>query len=271
MGKIIVYPKVEKLQEEVFELTERMATLVAVRDRLIGHETRKLEADYMTKIGMYEVELYKVQLETLKLRRILELARQFDNRDEELDFDIINMTVEEELAEYEERLAAKKEQLDQTLNWVLTASPLSSEESFELRAIYLQIVKKLHPDINPKLTASQKELFNKAVEAYKNGDLLSLQVIEAVLKNDESLEEEASSSIEDLYAQRKKLKKMCETIEKSIEEIEKNFPFTEKDFLKDSVAVKKRREEIQNSIERFEESIVELKKDIKEIKERYHD
>lgn len=62
-------------------------------------------------------------------------------------------------------------------------SPLwmTAAESNELKKLYLAIVKALHPDLRPNLSDDRMQLFYNAVEAYKNGDLNGLRIIEALV------------------------------------------------------------------------------------------
>ena len=61
---------------------------------------------------------------------------------------------------------------------------LSQEEGKLLKKLYRNIVKVLHPDINPNVTEEKIQLLNQAVTAYKNGNLKTLEII-AVMMGEE--------------------------------------------------------------------------------------
>lgn len=135
-----------------------------------------------------------------------------------------------------------------------------------LKELYRKIIKRLHPDVNPNITEREKELFNKAVQAYENGDVVTLQEIyDEVFGDDISQEAQKELSYEELAALRDKLKERIEHILAEIEAIRQRFPYTEKEFLDDPEAVKEKREELERQIRANEETLRRLLKILEEI------
>ena len=58
---------------------------------------------------------------------------------------------------------------------------LTAEEKEELQSLYKEIVDEFHPEVHVNITAYQKELYDKALEAYKRQNLEELRLIHEML------------------------------------------------------------------------------------------
>lgn len=145
--------------------------------------------------------------------------------------------------------------------------PLSEEEVVMLKKMYKNIVKKLHPDINPEVTEAQKELFYKATDAYKDGDITSLRIIYDIV-SDEDTDEIPSLSNKSLEDEIKRLEDLIEDIKYEINRIKSIPPYTWRIYLTDASKrneklrfLKVNLESFQQGIRTYEEYIKELMKD----------
>lgn len=140
----------------------------------------------------------------------------------------------------------------------------------ELKRLYRQIVKRLHPDVHPNPTEREKDLLNRANKAYKTGDLEEMRRIWEELAGTEQPEEafedteEGRAHLRELL---KKLRKRCAVLEKEIHQIKISFPYTMKPLLDDDKALELKHQkltdqlaEVRAKFDQFDKYIAELKR-----------
>lgn len=147
----------------------------------------------------------------------------------------------------------------------------------ELKRLYRQIVKRLHPDVHPNPTEREKDLLNRANKAYKAGDLEEMHRIWeelAGMEQPEEIFEDTEEGRERLRELIRALMKRCEALEEEIGHIKSSFPYTVKILLDDDKALEmKRRElldqlaEVRALLEKMDECIAELKRRMSKKKE----
>ena len=158
-------------------LSDRLAFLKAAEEnnRLLYIEKPNLERLYKTLIGNYEQSVMEKELEAELMQRKVELIQAKINRREPIDMEAIEAMLAEErqsrldeingMGGSDKQLTSEADETD------------SAEDTAKLQSLYSEIMKNFHPELNPNATATQKELFDKALEAYKNRDLDALQLI----------------------------------------------------------------------------------------------
>ncbi len=127
------------------------------------------------------------------------------------------------------------------------------------KEMFRKIVKKLHPDMNPDITEREKVLFDKAVKAYKDDDIATLQEIyDEVFCTGDADTDSDELSIEELYEIRDKLIARVNQLQEEIKEIKSNFPYREKELLDNQDIMDKFHAEINETIRHNEETIKHL-------------
>lgn len=156
--------------------TGRMAvvTLLQERDRLLYVEAPPLRRKYMELIGDEERKVLEEELEVSVLRRKAELMQIAVNRQEALDIEAL----EAQLAEERRKLLGDLEDADATLNEL---PELSEEDAKELSNRYKEIVWDFHPAVHKDLTETERELFDRAAEAYRHQNLEALKLVHDIL------------------------------------------------------------------------------------------
>lgn len=152
--------------------TSRMA-LVGIyesRDKVLYVEAPPLRKKYMETIGVYEEPVLQAELEVAMLRRKAEIIRIAVNRREPINLEAIDEQLEKEKQEQ----IAELENSDKTLKEI---PELDEQQSHTLQRQYREITSKFHPAMNPDITDTQKELYQKAVEAYKMQDTEAMKLI----------------------------------------------------------------------------------------------
>ncbi|MGN1169962.1 MAG: coiled-coil domain-containing protein [Acutalibacteraceae bacterium] len=250
---VIAFPDFEKLKSEVEKLRTELSMLLLERDELQFVICKNIETAYMLSLGDIEYKAYEAQCAALRLKRKIELIQAKKNRQEKVVVSAIEETLDNEFAEYQKQL---NEQIDKMNNALERSRSeiMTDEEHKELKKLYRQIVKSLHPDINPDVSSAQITLFENAVSAYKNGDLPTLRIIGSMVGGD-SLPEQHTDAMAQLAEEKKRLQSAAESVRDSIEKIKSEYPYTLKDIIDDEEKTEQKRLELEKILEQYNELI----------------
>lgn len=142
----------------------------------------------------------------------------------------------------------------------------------KIKKLYRKIVKLLHPDVHPNPTPKEKELLNRAIEAYNRGDLETIRKIWDELSGSGLVEEETFSDTPEDIARMKealdKLRKRCRDLQEEIDRIRSSYPYTMKAFLDDEEAVRARQDRLHAEIDQTREMDRKLGEYIDELKKQ---
>ena len=229
----------------------------------------QLEALYATKIGKYEVELLELKILIKTLKKKIQWAHQEINSRKYPDFVEIENRASELMKEAYQEINEAKSKVN--FGKAVLSNLGSPEDSMELRKIFRNIAKSLHPDINPNLTEEQQELWHLFHSAYKSGDLDKIKALEIVfeeqLKDFETSQKELSE--EDILMQTAMLKQGILELESQKKDLENDFPFTIEDKIRDEDWVAEKQESLTKEIEELKEYLKLKEADYQLIKETY--
>ena len=154
------------------ETASKLALLSAYehRDWLVNVEGTRLRSKYMELVGDFEQTVIEEEIECELLRKKKELIQAAINRREPIDEKAIDAQLEEDRDKMIEEAQIDTEGM-------VPYGAAESENDEKMREIYREIVKNFHPGVNTEMTQAQKELFEKAQEAYRNRDLAALELI----------------------------------------------------------------------------------------------
>lgn len=141
----------------------------------------------------------------------------------------------------------------------------------KIKHIYREIVKRLHPDVHPNPTPREKELFVKAREAQKRGDLEALERIYEEISGMDAPEdkyEDTPEGIARLKEAIQKLRARLSAIQIEIMHIRSEYPYTMKSFLEDDAAVEAKRMELQEKLRNLREANEKLAEFIRTIRKQ---
>lgn len=249
MADLSIHPDYNALLEEAAELKDRLLQLIQERDELLFHTNQTIEAAYMIQIGTLELKAYEFECSVRRLKRKTELIQAKLNRQEPVFLPGIDEQLDLEYQVYTEQIHQRVEQISQAFK--LSEGPfLSKQEAKELKRLYREIIKKLHPDIRPDLSNEQEALFLSAVSAYKNADLAVLRSISLLLME---ISPQASSigSMEELIIRRDVLLHQIRALEQHIGRIKASFPYSQKEMLADEARVKEKQQALMDRIEQY--------------------
>lgn len=191
------------------------ALLVALekRDNLLYMEEPALKEEYMQKIGVYEEQALKLELEVSLQEKKKQMIQAAINRREPVDLEKMEQLLEEERTKQLERL-------NQTYKvGQYSDGTLTEEEKEELQKLHKEIVQEYHPQVHNDMTAYQKDLFQKALNAYKRKNLESLRLIHKMLfrkEENEGMLLELSLSVS--FSKKTEEQDLEETVKKLMED-----------------------------------------------------
>ena len=262
-GNVIVFPDFEKLKNEVEKMRTELSMLLLERDELQFVICKNIETEYMLKLGSIEYKAYEAQCLFLRLKRKIELIQAKKNRQEKVIVSAIEETLDSEFAEYQKQLNERIDKMNDALKRS-KAEVLSDEDNKKLKKLYRKIVKALHPDINPDVSQAQVQLFDNAVQAYKNGDLNTLRIIGEMVGNS-SLPEQHKDALTQLNEEKERLQNLLKAIRDSIEQIKSEYPYTMKEIIEDEEQTEQKKKELENILSQYNELISIYKSKIEEM------
>lgn len=254
MGQIIEFQGYRDSKDKILELRKSLEELIFERDHLKFVVCKNLKTNYLLEFGVLENSLYRAYCVYLRLRRKKELIQAKLNRQEEVGMEEIEKQLDDEFGEYEEMLNQKIYDLAIAFKQA-EADFLTDEDSKLIKKLYMGIVKRIHPDINPSISEDQQDLFYKATEAYENGDLTTIQIIFEIVSAD-NMDDIDSLSPKTLKDEVKRLEDLIETIKADIESIQTSPPYIWKIYLEDYDKTKEKRKELNEKIDSYKEAIM---------------
>ena len=241
------------LAQEVESAQNALLTRIEQLDTLRYVEAPKLRNEYMVKIGTVEDEVLEAELNAKMLQRKLELIQIRRNRREPIDIAEIDRQIE-----FERKELLKQAEVADTAGQQLPQ--LSEVQQGELQALYHKIVENFHPQVHPNLTDTEKALYEKAVDAYRNRNLDALKLIDEILfKDNISIVLQASLSFADAEDDEQHAAALAEALSADYTLAKQLYPYFEpsrQDAVLRSAAERytSRREETENAIEQLRQT-----------------
>lgn len=252
-NKIILNLEYENLKKELLKKRTELSMLVLQRDELKYVICKNIETKYMLELGSLEYCLYQSECIIMRLKRKVELIQMRINRQEKIDVSAIDKLLDEQFREYQQKLEEKIKKMNEAIERG-NGEVLTEQQAKELKKLYRAIVKALHPDLNPNVTKQQIKLFQNAVTAYKNGDLQTLRIINEMISNNHS-EDDNTDNIEKMRNELIRLDRMISSINGDIEKIKSEYPYTMKDILFDKEQLNQRKQELKDNIDQCNELV----------------
>lgn len=162
------------LEKEVIAIKYALLVALEKRDQLLYIEAPALRESYMQKIGIYEEQVLKAELELTLVEKKKQLIQTALNRREPLDLEAIEKQLEEERKQ-------QLENLNENYKKDYVKSNLSEDERNGLQKLYKEIVQDFHPEVHKELTAFQKKLYERAVVSYQKQQLEELRLVHEML------------------------------------------------------------------------------------------
>ena len=241
----------EELLSQFDILRNEYIKLLNDKDVLLGWNKTQLEALYNTRIGVHQVELLQLQLITKSLKRKLEMVRSIIIKNLPLDVQFIEMIVAAELAAAELNITMQVAAIEDSKNLLKNLG--SPTGAAELRKIFRELAKQLHPDITGDSSPEKQYLWQQVQNAYAMGDVSKLKALKVAYSKELMQGEEAYEelTIEQISLKNETLKEGIKIFNKEIDDIKKEFPFTIENQIKDEDWVKENVDKIQFDIKQL--------------------
>jgi hypothetical protein len=263
-------PDYGKHQEEIRALKQELADLLLEQHELEFHERKRLEAEYMAKIGSLEYKAFEFQCKALRLERKHELIAEAAASRELIELSQIETRLIGEFSARNEKLSESAVRINAAVRMnAAPGRPLSGAAADgggrELRRLYGVLLKKLHPDLNPVQNEQTETLFSAAVNAYRNAALDELRRIYAAAEDRKELLDAPVGSMDRLLKTKERLRERIAVLQKSVGEMKNSYPCNKKDLLEDDAKLRERTAALVGQITELRKTCGDLEKRIAEL------
>lgn len=238
------HPEDRALREEIARLRASLTALLLQKDDLLLIQCRRIEAAYLRRFGALELKVYESWCECLRAKRKAKLIRARQNRREAADLPQIEAELDGEMAEYREELETRFRRVEGVMEQ-REGPGLTARGAKELKDLYRQAVKSLHPDLHPGEDETRARTLDQAMRAYRAGDLGTLRAICETL---EPTPEQESTELDALRAEVKRLRAGIREFDRQLEAIKKDYPFSMRVYLEDDEKGRARQAELSDQL-----------------------
>lgn len=243
------HPEEEALREEIARLRASLTALLLQKDDLLLIQCRRIETAYLRRFGALELKLHEAWCACLRAKKKAKLIRAAQNRRERADLRQIDNALDEALADYRQRLEEQFQRVAGVLE-KHEGPGLSSRGAKELRALYRQVVKALHPDLHPGEDEVKARKLQQAMRAYRAGDLNTLRTLCDSL---DTPQENMTDDLESLRQEAARLRAGIQTFDREIEAIKAAYPYHTVVYLEDEAQGIAHEQELQEKLQALRE------------------
>ena len=244
-----LHPDYRALLDENALLREELAHLLTEEHDLVHLVKPNLLALYQKKIGAWELRGLHAQVAAARARRRLEMAQAAVNQGRKPDLTEIEGHLELEFLAWQLKIQEAAQQLADAARRLEHLLP--DVEDRELKKLYYDLVKKLHPDVNPDVSEDHRRLWQRVQAAYEHSDMQELRAL-TLLADQSGPIAPPTATLDTLRRDRATLEVQTAALLKRIEQIETQPPFTLRTQLADEAWLAQRRQEIEARITGFD-------------------
>ncbi len=239
------HPEDLALREEIARLRASLTALLLQKDELLLIQCKRIEAAYLRRFGALELKVYECWCDCLRAKRKAKMIRACRNRREQADEEQIEATLDQELAEYREELTNRFRRVEGVMER-REGPGLSQRGQKELKNLYRQAVKALHPDLHPGDDREERgKTLDQAMRAYRAGDIETLRTICDSL---DPAPEAAASTLDELRAEAKRLRAGIRSFDEQLEDIKSKYPYSARVYLEDEEQGRAREAELRKQL-----------------------
>lgn len=245
----------EGLRREVRETRAQTVEVVSETDHLRLQTIPNIRADYALRIGCWEVEMLHAELSCRRAKRRLSLARACANEGRPIEKSALEQQLDEELAAWIQRVGEASRDQYAHLERATNGQRLSVAEERRLKSIYRKLVKRLHPDLHADEESAR--LFKIAVQAYKTGDLVTLNALEISTRHLDDVDDLAGLDAQQLAVALELAQIELGVIQDKLAKLKEDPVFELERLMSSSEWVSRRVSELKGKIQAFNEARAE--------------
>ena len=158
----------------IWEMRSRIRDCILERDDITYVQNPEIEAEYMKRIGGFEVELAQAEIAERRAKKKLALCKNCIIQDSEINEEVIDSVLDDEFE------AWLNDEDSTGGNAAVSTGGESKQfgavefDPEKLKKLYRTLCKHLHPDLVSDLTEKQKQDFSAVQTAYDSCDLVAL-------------------------------------------------------------------------------------------------
>ncbi len=258
----------ERHPEELILEAERRDVHAALQNVLhdifvLQHDTYRIITErYQAEFGLLEQELQRATLANAEMQRRVELFSVRKAKGHSLDADLIrfvNDMVTREFTVYHESLAENFDQTTEQRNARRKAPERVAAPGAapELRRLYRELVRKLHPDLNTEQQSFER-FWLMVRDAYERQDLQRLRLLHNVICTDADFsiqEDDTKARLDALAEQNLRLRMRLDYEQRKLMRLRTEEPFSLESMLNDDERRRGHAAEITKRIDKLRRSV----------------
>lgn len=239
-------PVKEKLEKELQKKKKQLIDLNETLESL-KMELLRIKHEYDRRIGLLYIQINELDLQIIKIKRILDLIHDGKTREE------AQKQVDERFKQQEEEIYDEYQEFNEEEQIIQKQEEMNKKSHEDIKKIWRKLVARFHPDLvqDAALKKKYELLMIRINKAYRAGDILTLQSIDA----ESQIEEKNQTNMDAIRNQISDIENAIKTIKKEMKFLRKSEWFEWK------TSIDKAKEEGQDLLQELEDKLV---KDIKE-------
>lgn len=181
MAKIIEFPNVRNLRDEVKELRYKVINLVFDHDDLKAHKAYEIEYKYNKEFGIREYKLVNLHMTYRKLKEENRQIDFFTNLGQPIDFQYVSDYISDKFSINEKRISEKLARMN-AIDSFINKRVVSAKDFMDINKAYKKVIDKINPLLNINSEA-ETDLYIKVLEAFSNYDLDFVLSVSNMLDN----------------------------------------------------------------------------------------
>lgn len=225
---------VESIQNELVNTYE---DLILERDEL-ECECDALEVLYQKEFGQEIINIFKEEVECIKLKKIITMLQIKINKEEKVNLLEIDNKIISEMNYYQQLINQKIEHFE----GCNASKRISDSEAREVKKLYREIAKVIHPDSGIQIIDNDleiKNIWDKVYISYRKNDLKGIReasvLLNKLLKNIDKTQL--------IICYDRDITELIEELNDEISDIKNNIPYTYSEWIYDEEEVVKKHEE----------------------------
>ena len=217
--------------------------LLLKRDN-VRKEAGLYEKAYIAKFGDMIVAIFEKKIECIKKKKSISYIQAKINRGESIDTDALEKYIQEQTAEYNEKLLDMIRENEEAQS----GKTLTEKTIKMIKRLYHKLAKLIHPDINPITNEDErlKNLWNMVVVSYNHNNLDELEEAEILINH--VLEE---MQLDIMEIEIPDIDKKIARVKEEIYQIMENNPYQYKYLLENPDAVSEREKELDEEYKNY--------------------